>query len=183
MIQILLIAFALSFDAFAVSVSGGLTAAHTRFSYSIRAACFFGIFQGFMPIIGWTAGISFRSLISHFDHWIAFVILAIIGGRMIYEAFSTKKNRKKLNILDIKMLLILSIATSIDALAAGLSFAFMNVSILKASLIIGIVTFIICSIGGWLGRKATKFNPKIVEFIGGLILIGVGSNILISHLF
>lgn len=135
-----------------------------------------------MPIMGWLAGVSLRSFISDIDHWIAFGLLGFIGSKMIYESFKLETNEKS-NPLDISVIIILSIATSIDALAVGITFAFINVSIVTPVLVIGIVTFLVSFLGVFIGEKGGHFFEKKIEIAGGIILIAIGIKILIEHLF
>jgi putative Mn2+ efflux pump MntP len=169
---ILLIAVGLSMDAFAVSITSGITIKDQRLNHAFRIGLFFGSFQALMPLIGWLAGLSLRDLISGVDHWVAFGLLSLIGGKMVYEA--TK--------IGVFALLILSIATSIDALAVGLSFAFLKISIATPIIVIGLVTFILSFLGVLVGNKLGHFFEKKMEVVGGLVLIGIGVKILIEHL-
>ena len=181
-ISIFLMSFALAMDAFAVSVTKGITLRKINFSTASKIALFFGIFQGIMPLIGWFIGIRFESYIKTVDHWIALLLLGFIGLKMILEA----KNDDSLdNIspdkLEIKELIVLSIATSIDALAVGVSFAFLNEPIFSIILTIAIVTFILCFLGVLLGKSIGSLFKDYAQIIGGIILILIGFNILNSH--
>lgn len=182
-IEIIFIALGLAMDAFAVSISCGLAVKQERINNALKVGLFFGGFQAIMPIIGWFAGINLRNFISGIDHWVAFGLLALIGCRMIYEAVSKKGNKKEINFLDGHVLLILSIATSIDALAVGVSFAFLKIFIVKPIIVIGVVTFILSFLGVFLANKFGRFLGKKIEVFGGLILIGIGIRILFEHLF
>jgi len=135
-----------------------------------------------MPLIGWSAGLSFRDFISGIDHWIAFGLLSLIGCKMIYESSKMEVNSKKIDPLNVYVLLMLSIATSIDALAVGLSLSFLNVSIALPAIIIGVVTFLLSIFGVYLGNRFGHYFERKIEIIGGLILIGIGIRILINHL-
>jgi putative Mn2+ efflux pump MntP len=181
-ITLLLIALGLSMDAFAVSVTNGIAIQHQRTNHALRIGIFFGSFQALMPLIGWSAGIGLRELISGVDHWVAFSLLCLIGCKMIYESTRIEEQRKKTFSLSLWMLLLLSIATSIDALAGGISFALLNISILTPILVIGMVTFVLSFLGVLFGNKVSHFFEKKVEFTGGLILIGIGIKILLEHL-
>ena len=181
-ISIFLMSFALAMDAFAVSVTKGITLRKINFSTASKIALFLGIFQGIMPLIGWFIGIRFESYIKTVDHWIALLLLGFIGLKMILEA----KNDDSLdNIspdkLEIKELIVLSIATSIDALAVGVSFAFLNEPIFSIILTIAIVTFILCFLGVLLGKSIGSLFKNYAQIIGGIILILIGFNILNSH--
>lgn len=181
MITILFIAFGLAMDAFAVSITNGITIKHQRINNALKIGIFFGSFQALMPLIGWLAGLRLRDFISGFDHWVAFGLLSLIGGKMIYE--STKiGDDKEIRSLNLFVLLLLSIATSIDALAVGLSFAFLKISIATPIIAIGIVTFMLSFLGVLVGNKLGHFFENKMEILGGLILIGIGIKILIEHL-
>lgn len=182
MMTILLIAFGLAMDAFAVSITNGITIKHQRINNALKIGLFFGSFQALMPLIGWVAGIRLRGFISGFDHWVAFGLLSLIGGKMIYESMKIGSNDNEIKSLNVFVLLILSIATSTDALAVGLSFAFLKISIATPIIVIGIVTFMLSFLGVLVGNKLGHFFEKKMEFLGGLILIGIGIKILIEHL-
>ncbi|MBN2297928.1 MAG: manganese efflux pump [Deltaproteobacteria bacterium] len=179
---IFFIAVGLAMDAFAVSIAGGLTMERLRIRYALRIALFFGAFQAIMPIIGFMAGLTIRDYIMHVDHWIAFGLLAFIGSKMIYESLFLNDNDKKMDPNDIFLLLVLSVATSIDALAVGLSLSLLKVDILHPAFIIGIVTFILSFLGVFIGRSVGHLFEKRIEVLGGLVLIGIGVKILIEHL-
>ena len=179
-ITILLIAIGLAMDAFAVSISCGLTIDELRARHVVRIALFFGVFQAFMPLAGWGLGIYFKDLISSVDHWIAFALLSFVGGHMIWETREGCKKRQ--NPLDWHVLFVLAVATSIDAFAVGLTFAFLNISVIEPIIIIGLVTFGLSYVGVHLGDKVGCHFEKRVEWLGGLILIGIGLKILIEHL-
>ena len=181
-ITLLIIAIGLSFDTFAVSVSTGLTICEIRLWQAVRVAIVLAIFQAAMPLIGWILGTQVASYINEYDHWIAFGLLTILGGKMIYESFKEKEEEKKFNPLKLTVLIGMAIATSIDALVVGVSFAFFkDLNIYWTILIIGAVTFLVAMIGMLFGKKVgNRFGTKM-EIIGGLILIGIGLKILISH--
>lgn len=178
------IAVGLAMDAFAVSVSNGITIKKLKFSHAFKFGFFFGAFQFFMPIMGWFFASKFSEQIKAFDHWIAFILLFLIGFNMIIESFKTENNiYDNENILSLKNIIILSIATSIDALAVGISFAFFRINIYISSIIIGIVAFIFSFFGVIIGKKIGKYLNKNAERIGGIILITIGLKILLEHLF
>jgi putative Mn2+ efflux pump MntP len=181
-ITIIFIAFGLAMDAFAVSVTSGITIKQLKVRNALKIALFFGAFQAFMPVIGWLAGLSLRAIISSVDHWIAFGLLFVVGCKMIYESVKLEPKERTINPLDVSILLMLSIATSIDALAVGVSFAFLKVSIATPVIIIGVVTFILSFTGVYIGDRFGHFFEKKIEIAGGLILIGIGMKILIEHL-
>ncbi|MGI5992717.1 MAG: manganese efflux pump MntP family protein [Methanosarcina sp.] len=177
-----LLALGLSMDAFAVSMSSGTTIRPFRLKDALNLAFFFGGFQALMPILGWLGGSAISGFISDYAPWIAFGLLVFIGGKMIYEALYGDPEGK-LNSLNYSVLLVLSIATSIDALAVGISFAFINTPILEPAIIIGCVTFFVSLCGAILGYRIGHFFEHEVEIIGGLILIGLGGKVLAEHLF
>lgn len=185
LISIFLIGLGLAMDAFAVSLTVGMnTSKKEKWKMALKASAFFGGFQGLMPLIGWAIGISFAEYIEKIDHWVAFILLAVIGGKMIFEAIKEEeKNEKEEKSYSNKRFVILAIATSIDALAVGISFAFLNVNILSATSIIAIITFITCMIGVYLGKVLGKIFGSKAEIVGGAILIIIGIKILIDHLF
>lgn len=199
-LSIFMMGIGLSMDAFAVALAKGMNLRKNLTKNSMKIAIFFGVFQGVMPLIGWWAGRYFESYIKSFDHWIAFILLGIIGGKMIYESVkgeneddikcdeikeevSVDTNIEENEELNNKNLIILAIATSIDALAVGVSFAFLSVNIAPAITIIGLITFTLCIIAVLIGKKIGGLLQKYAEIIGGVILILIGTKILIEHLF
>ncbi|MBI4187764.1 MAG: manganese efflux pump [Chloroflexi bacterium] len=182
-LSILLIAIGLSADCFAVAIGGSITRKSVSPAQLFRLSLSFGIFQALMPALGWLAGQTIVDLIADYDHWVAFILLAGIGGKMLWESFKSEQDRnQKADITRGLLLITLSIATSIDALAVGLSFAFLSVNIAKASLIIGVTAFIITVIGSLAGVKAGQIVGKRAEAFGGIVLIAIGLRILITHL-
>lgn len=179
---LLIIALGLAMDAFAVSISSGLAIKKIRIGHAFRMAFFFGAFQALMPVIGWLAGLGLKDFISAVDHWIAFVLLSFVGGKMIYEAAFLGEDKEEKDIFNIYILLILSIATSIDALAVGLTLSFLNVDIASPAVIIGIITFLLSFAGVYIGDRFGHFFESKIEILGGLILIGIGTKILAEHL-
>jgi putative Mn2+ efflux pump MntP len=182
-LSILLIALALSADCFAVALSGSIYIQTISLTPILRTAGTFGVFQAIMAALGWLAGHSVVSLISSYDHWLAFILLALIGGRMIWESFHHKEKRKQVDISKGILLVTLAVATSIDALAVGLSFAFLNVNIVAACFIIGAIAFGVTIAGFMLGIKVKTFVGKYAEVTGGVILIVIGFRVLFSHIF
>jgi len=182
LLSILLIALGLSADCFAVALSGSISMKTVSPSQMLRTALVFGAFQTIMPILGWLAGRSIVDFIASYDHWIAFALLVLVGGRMIWETFRSEEGQKKIDISKGVLLLTLALATSIDALAVGLSFAFLRVNIVLACSTIGIIAFGITVVGFLLGKKAGPLLGKYAEAIGGVILIGIGLRILLSHI-
>jgi putative Mn2+ efflux pump MntP len=181
-LTIFFLAVSLSFDSFAVSVCSGLNLPHIRFFQAAKIAVFLAFFQACMPLIGWLLGNSMKTLIEPVDHWIAFGLLSLIGGKMIIESFINSDSREIKNPLHIRVILLLSLATSIDALAVGFSFATLIEKILLPIIIIGIVTLIASMLGILLGKKTGPTFNRYAEILGGLILIIIGSKILIEHI-
>jgi len=180
-IAILLVAFALALDSFSVSITNGLANKTFKAGNAFKIGIFFGLFQTIMPLIGWLAGIHVLDLISGFDHWIAFGLLTFIGCRMMYESVRMESKRL-IDSPSIGLLLTLSVATSIDALAVGLSFSFLRISIIVPAIVIGVVAFSLSFLGVYLGGKLGRFLGNRVELLGGLILIAIGIRILVEHL-
>lgn len=176
------IAFVLSIDSFAVSITTGGADIKIRFWQATRIAIIFAIFQGLFPVLGWFAGKELEQLISQFDHWISFSLLTLLGLKMILDAFKTSDNEIKYHRLNTKYLIGLAIATSIDALIIGVSFAFMKINIIYSAIIIGAVTFIASMLGILFGKKLGFFFGKKMDLIGGIILIALGIKILFSHI-
>lgn len=182
-LTVFLLAIGLSFDSFAVSVCSGLNLPRIRFFQAVKIAIFLALFQAFMPLVGWLVGNSMKSLIEPVDHWIAFGLLSLIGGKMIIESLIRSEAREIKNPLQIKVILMLSLATSIDALAVGFSFATLLDKILLAVFIIGAVTFLASMLGILLGKKTGPKINRYAEITGGLILIFIGAKILIEHIY
>lgn len=177
-----LLGFGLAADAFVVSISSGIFIKHIKINKALKIALFFGAFQAIMPLIGWLCAVSFKASLSGIDHWIAFILLSCIGGKMIYESTKCDEEEKKFNPLDTYTLIGLAIATSIDALAVGVSFAFLQDSIIFAVANIGFITFCLCLLGVFIGNKCGNCFGNKVEIAGGAILIFIGSKILFEHL-
>jgi putative Mn2+ efflux pump MntP len=179
--EIFLIGIGLSMDCFAVSVSFG-TSRKLLWKDLTRMALFFGFFQGMMTFLGWWVGDALKQIIGSVDHWVAFSILSVIGIRMIIESFKHEKERKLIDVRKLRILLSLSVATSIDALMTGVSFGFIHVEIIKATILIFAVTLVVTLIGGKLGEKATFIPARKAELIGGIMLILIGAKIVLEHL-
>ena len=179
-ISILLIGIGLAMDCLAVSISSAATIKDIKLSDGVRVGIFFGGFQGGMAFLGWLGASSFSSLVESMDHWIAFFLLAIIGLKMIKEGLE-EEGSSGMNHRNLKVLLILSIATSIDSLAIGVSFAFLGTSIILPVIMIGIVSFVFAFAGTFVGQKAGEKLEGRMEVIGGIILIGLGVKILLEH--
>lgn len=180
-IELLLIAIGLAMDAFAVSICKGLSMKKMEWKKALIIGGYFGFFQGFMPVIGFLLGKGFESKIASIDHWIAFFLLLYIGGNMIKEALS-KKEEEYEDLIDVKTMVILAIATSIDALAVGVTFAFFKVDIIFAVMLIGLVTFLLSVVGVKIGNLFGDKYEKKAEIAGGIILILMGIKILIEDL-
>lgn len=180
--DIILIAIGLAMDCFAVSIACGIVLKPFRFAPAFRIALLFGLFQAGMPLLGWLAGTSFQHLIESFDHWIAFGILLLLGGRMIWENFFSHPDEKSLNPYKLRVVLMLALATSIDALAVGISFAFLRIDLWLSVLLIGIASLFFSGVGLFIGeRYGHRFNIP-AELFGGIVLIGIGIKILLEHL-
>jgi len=184
-LELFLTGVGLSMDAFAVSICKGLKMRGINKKQAFILGLFFGGFQALMPLVGWLLGTQFASYIVSIDHWIAFVLLALIGGNMVREAVG-KDDREEDGVMDppleLKELLMLAIATSIDALAVGVTFAFLSVSIIPAITIIGCTTFVLSIAGVVIGNYFGNKYEKKAEFAGGVILILIGLKILVEHL-
>jgi manganese efflux pump family protein len=183
LITIFAIALGLAMDAFAVSISVGGILPRLTFHPVFRLSFHFGLFQFFMPILGWLAGLTIQKWIAAYDHWISFALLAFIGGKMIYESFQVKALSAKTDPSRGWSLVILSVATSIDAFAVGLTMAMLSVTVWMPSLIIGLVAAAMTILGMHLGQQLGKWLGRKMELIGGFILIAIGSKILLEHLF
>lgn len=183
---IILLAVSLAIDCFTVSVTGGIILERVRWNVFLKMGFFFGLFQALMPFIGWFGASRFRHLIESCDHWIAFGLLFILGIRMIREQFK-KEEERSFNPTNLKVILTLAVATSIDALAVGISFAFTGYNDLKSLVFpltaIGLASFILSIVGCLIGVFCGKRFHFRVEIFGGLVLIGIGTKILFEHLF
>ena len=179
--EIIFIAVGLAMDAFAVSVCKGLAMKKIKWKSAIIIALYFGIFQALMPIIGFFLGSTFSNLVQKIDHWIAFWLLSIIGINMIKESTDDELEKRN-DKIDVKTMLILAVATSIDALAIGVTFSFFEVNVLLAITVIGIITFVLSILGVVIGNKFGDKLQNKAELIGGIILIGMGLKILLEHL-
>lgn len=182
-ITIVIIAVGLAMDAFVVSIVNGSTYKQLHVRHALRMALFFGAFQAIMPLIGSLAGLTLRGYILHCDHWIAFGLLGAVGAKMIYESFKIKSVEENLDPSNIVVLLVLSVATSIDALAVGITLSLIVSSIIAAVSIIGIVTFVLSYLGVQIGKRFGHFFESRIEALGGVILIAIGTKILFEHLF
>lgn len=186
LLSLLLVSLSLAMDAFSVAVTDGIVIKNLKFRNALKIGLFFGVFQAAMPCIGWLLGYGFIRYISAIDHWIAFGLLALIGTNMIIEAVrGEEKEDSGKNPLDNKVLAVLAVATSIDALAVGITFATVGayINIFVSSAVIGVVAFVCSVCGVYIGRKSGDLFGGKAELAGGLVLIGIGAKILIEHLF
>ena len=175
------IAIALAMDAFAVALGAGVTLNRVTGRHLFRLGFHFGLFQALMPVLGWLAGMSIHRWIAAYDHWVAFGLLALVGGKMIWESFSKEESGPATDPTRGWSLVLLSIATSIDALAVGISLAALGVTIWFPAAVIGLICFILTVTGMLLGRRIGDYWGPRVEVIGGLVLIGIGIKILAEH--
>jgi len=185
MFAILLIAIGLAMDAVAVSISAGVCTPHIKKSQAARIGGYFGLFQALMPVAGYLIGIFAGKIefVESVDHWIAAVILGWVGGKMIHEGLKHEDDKCRVDYLKTKVLLVLAVATSIDALAVGFTMALINIEIISAAIIIGVVTFILSFFAVIFGKRMGKMAGSKVEILGGAILIGIGLKILAEHLW
>ena len=185
LLELLIIAIGLSMDAFAVSIGKGLSVTKIKLSHALKVGLWFGGFQALMPLIGYLLGSTFADVVSAYDHWVAFVLLALIGGNMIKEAFEKDDecdcNKKEKNCFGFVTMFTLAVATSIDALAIGVTFAFFKVAIIPAIITIGITTFLFSVAGLKIGHIFGCKYKSHAELFGGVILILIGLKILLEH--
>ena len=182
LLTIVVIAVGLAMDAFAVSIVSGSAYRQLHVRHALRIALFFGGFQAIMPLIGSLAGLTVKEHIADYDHWIAFAILTAVGGKMIYESFKIKSAQKTFDPSNILTLLALAVATSIDALAVGITLSFITASIALAVTIIGVVTFALSYLGVCIGKRFGHFFESKIEALGGIILIAIGIKIVLEHI-
>lgn len=177
----ILLGMGLSIDSFTASVSSGVCISKIKLKDIFRIALFMSFFQALMPFIGWILGIRFQSYIESYDHWIAFLLLGILGVNMIYSSITSEEDEKIALALSMKILIGMGIATSIDAMAVGVSFGVLDLSIMLPIFIIGAITFIFSFFGAWFGNKlGNKYNSGL-ELFAGIVLFGLGTKILIEH--
>ncbi len=181
-IELLIIAVGVSMDAFAVSICKGLSVRQLRPGHAGITTLWFGGFQALMPLVGYYLGVSFADAVSSVDHWIAFILLGIIGGNMLKESFQKDDDLNVDPDFSFRTMLAMAVATSIDALAIGVSFAFLNVDIWQAILLIGVITGLFSAVGVYIGNMFGSRYKSKAEFAGGFILIAMGFKILIEHL-
>nr|WP_075575958.1 manganese efflux pump MntP family protein [Olsenella timonensis] len=183
--ELLLIAVGLSMDAFAVSICRGLGMRRLNLRTAAVLALFFGCFQALMPLVGWALGSQLMWLIAPVDHWVAFVLLAFIGGKMLWEAFHEDDEGcgcEDTSAIDLREFLVLAVATSIDALAAGISFAALNVDIVASVSLIGVITFALSFVGVAVGHFFGARYERPASVVGGVVLILIGLKVLLEHL-
>ncbi|AXH14016.1 manganese efflux pump MntP [Malaciobacter mytili LMG 24559] len=181
MLEVFILAVALSMDAFAVSIGLGIKNSKNLKTLAFKAGVYFGFFQALMPFIGYIGGVGLKDIIKDFDYWIAFFILQIIGSKMIYEAFY-ENIEKQIKVISNKVLFTLAIATSIDALATGFTLHLFSLNIYISLLLIGIITFIFSFLGVFIGSKGNAKYEKKAEIFGGVILIVIGFKILFKNI-
>jgi len=181
-LSIALIAVGLAMDAFSVATVAGFVIKRFSFKKAFKLSFHFGLFQFFMPLLGWFAGSTIASLIADFDHWVAFGLLILIGGKMVLEGSREKLGVDRSDPTGGVQLLMFSVATSIDALAVGLTFALSNVAPFHPSVLIGIVAAVFTLLGFYLGSKSSRFFGRYVEVMGGAILVLIGTRILVTHI-
>lgn len=184
MFTLFILAIGAAMDALAVAIVQGVHTRTLRFRHAVLIAGTFGLAQAIMPLIGWLIGASLSDLISKVDHWIVFVLLAFLGGKMIWEAISNEQDKEAEQhpTINVKQLILLAIATSIDALALGITFALLQTNIWMAAGVIGVVTFVLALGGVYVGHKFGERFRRPAEIIGGIVLILIGTMILIEHL-
>ncbi len=183
-IELVIIAISLAMDAFAVSICKGLNMVKINYRHGLILALFFGVFQALMPLLGWVLGTQLADYISSIDHWIAFFLLAFIGGKMIADTYKNEQeDNTYIDKLDMRELVLLSVATSIDALAVGITFALLpETNIVLSIILIGVITFAISFVGVIIGNKFGNKFEKTAQFAGGFVLILIGLKILFEHL-
>jgi len=181
-LALVLVAVGLAMDSFTVAICGGLQMHRVQFRMAVRIAFMFGLFQALMPVLGWLAGTRVIELVAEWDHWVAFGLLAAVGGKMIWEALRGDPECQLVDPRDWRILAALSIATSIDALAVGLSFAVVRQPILTPALLTGVITFGLSLGGVYLGHRFGSLIHQRAQLAGGILLILIGSRILVTHL-
>ncbi len=181
--SLIIIALGLSMDAFAVSITSGIAIKRMHLGHALVIGLFFGSFQALMPFLGWISGIKFACWVKSFDHWVACVILVFLGVKMILESTGLQKKEQVSNPMEIPILFMLATATSIDALAVGVTLSFLEISILAPVFVIGSITFLLSFCGTFIGNSFGHFLENKIEVAGGVMLIGIGLKILIEHLF
>jgi|LDZU01.1.fsa_nt_gi putative Mn2+ efflux pump MntP len=182
-LSVIFLAIGLAMDAFAVSITGGIVSDRVNFFYAFKIALFFAIFQMGMPWLGWLLGRGVFQYIASYDHWIAFILLFIIGSRMIYESFQDGEKCKPIDFNKISVLIFLAIATSIDAFIAGVSLSLLEININLVIIVIGLITFFLALIGVRIGKVLGCLVEKYAELTGGVILVIIGIQVLVQHIY
>lgn len=182
-VSLLFVGIALSIDSLAASISTGACSKNIRLKHVLKVAAFMAFFQGIMPLIGWLIGSSFKSIIEDYDHWVAFVMLFGIGGKLIYDGIKNSIEEDNANPTKNMLLAGIALATSIDAMILGIGFGLIEINIWLAMLIIGSTTFMFSSVGVFVGEKIGNKINKGIEIFGGLVLIGLGVKILVEHIY
>ncbi len=180
-VSLIIVALGLSFDTFAVSVSSGIQVANIRFFQAVKIALILAFFQAFMPVLGWFAGNTLSRFIDYYDHWIAFGLLTIVGLRMIFDSVGNNKNQHRFNPLLTGVIIMLALATSIDALAAGIGFSFFQLPLSIIPMVIGFITFLVAMLGMLAGKHLAYRMTSHLNILGGMVLIGLGFKILVQH--
>jgi putative Mn2+ efflux pump MntP len=181
-LSIVLLAVGLAMDAFSVAIVTGFSIDSVSISQASKMSVNFGAFHTFMPIVGWLAGSTVVWLIADYDHWVAFLLLVFVGGKMIYEALSSEERIEPSKVLSDVNLLLFSVAVSIDAIAVGLSFYLENIPILVPAVIAGVVTFAFTFVGMTLGNRMGRFVGKGAQILGGFVLVAIGLKIVFTHI-
>ena len=181
LLAILLLAVGLAMDAFSVSITRGLSV-RCDIKHALTIALLFGGFQALMPVLGWASGRELASFMNQWAPWVAFTLLVLIGVKMIYESFRHPEEEEACKLLSLRELLFLSVATSIDAFAVGVTFAFLNISLLQPIIIIGLVTFLLSLVGVYIGKQVGHLFEGKMELVGGIILIAIGCKILLENM-
>jgi len=182
LLSLFLVGLGLAVDSFAVSVCTGVVTKSVLIRHALRVGLVLGLIQGIAPVIGGLIGLGLKDLIQSIDHWVAFVLLAIVGGKMIFDGIRNKPNVPKGNLLLMKNLITMGVATSIDATVVGIGFGLIGAKLWLAGLIVGLVTFLAATIGVLLGAHFSRLTQLRLEIIAGLVLIGIGVRILVEHL-
>ena len=181
-ISLFIVALGLAVDSFAVSVCTGVVTPALRVRKALRVGIVLGLIQGLAPVIGGLFGLSIKNLIHSIDHWAAFVLLTLVGSKMIWDGARKKTSLARGNMLRMRTLITIGIATSIDAVVVGIGFGLVGVNLLQAGLIVGFVTFLIATLGVLLGARFSQLTRYRLEIVAGLVLIGIGVRILVEHL-
>jgi len=180
--KLILIALGLSADAFAVSIAEGIVIKRGAYRHTVRVSAVFGLFQGIMPVLGWLAGSRLLSVVSSFDHWVAFGLLAVVGGKMVLSALFGGESRTPNSESRGARLIMLGLATSIDAFAVGMTIAMLRVAVWTPAIVIGVVTAAVCAVGVQAGSRIGMRLGRAAEIAGGLVLLCLGAKILLEHL-